>query len=69
MKIRIGFDMICDFPQPTPLITVLGIHFTRPSDVLVPDHLSISPFAPITPYRDGFGNWCSRIAASAFRAH
>jgi hypothetical protein len=24
MKIRVGFEMIYDFPQPTPLIAVLG---------------------------------------------
>jgi hypothetical protein len=67
MKIRVGFEMIYDFPRPTPLIALVGTHFTRASDVLVPDHLTISPFAPITPYRDGFGNWCSRIVAPAGR--
>src|SRR6201996_8588428 len=61
MKIRVGFEMIYDFPQPTPLIAVVGTHFSRASDVLKPDHLTISPSVPITPYRDGFGNWCSRI--------
>src|SRR6266403_2237266 len=61
MKIRVGFEMIYDFPQPTPLIAVLGTHFTRASDILVPDYLTISPSVPITPYRDGFGNWCSRF--------
>jgi transglutaminase-like putative cysteine protease len=67
MKIRVGFEMIYDFPQPTPLIAVLGIHFTRASDIIVPDHLTTSPSVPITPYRDGFGNWCSRIVAPAGR--
>src|SRR5258708_2951364 len=67
MKIRVGFEMIYDFPQPTPLITVLGTHFTRASDIIVPDPLTISPSVPITPYRDGFGNWCSRIVAPAGR--
>jgi transglutaminase-like putative cysteine protease len=67
MKIRVGFEMIYDFPQPTPLIAVLGTHFTRASDIIVPDHLTTSPSVPITPYRDGFGNWCSRIVAPAGR--
>src|ERR1700686_727415 len=67
MKIRVGFEMIYDFPQPTPLIAVLGTHFTRASDIIVPDHLTTSPSVPITPYRDGFGNWCSRIVAPAAR--
>jgi hypothetical protein len=29
MRIRVGYEMIYDFPQPTPMIMVLGIHFTR----------------------------------------
>ena len=33
-----------------------------------PDHLVIDPPVPITAYRDGFGNWCSRIVAPAGRA-
>jgi transglutaminase-like putative cysteine protease len=65
MKIRVGYELIYDFPQPTPMIMVLGIHFTRASDVITPDHLTITPSVPVTPYRDGFGNWCSRIVAPA----
>ena len=65
MKIRVGFEMLYDFPQPTPMIMVLGTHFTRASDVIVPDYLTTSPSVPITPYRDLFGNWCSRIVAPA----
>jgi transglutaminase-like putative cysteine protease len=67
MKLRVGYEMIYDFPQPTPLIAVLGVHFTRASDVIVPDYLTTSPSVPITPYRDGFGNWCSRLVAPAGR--
>jgi transglutaminase-like putative cysteine protease len=67
MKIRVGYEMIYDFPQATPMIMVLGTHFTRASDVIVPDYLTTSPSVPITPYRDGFGNWCSRIVAPAGR--
>src|ERR1700692_3098203 len=65
MKIRVGFEMHYDFPQPTPMIMVLGTHFTRASDIIVPDHLTTLPSVPITPYRDLFGNWCSRIVAPA----
>ena len=63
MKLRVGYEMIYDFPQPTPMIMVLGTHFTRASDVIVPDFLTTTPAVPITPYRDVFGNWCSRIVA------
>jgi transglutaminase-like putative cysteine protease len=67
MKIRVGYELVYDFPQPTPLMMVVGTHFTRASDVIVPDSLTVSPAVPIFPYRDGFGNWCSRIAAPAGR--
>jgi transglutaminase-like putative cysteine protease len=67
MKLRVGYEMIYDFPQPTPMLMVLGVHFTRASDVIVPDFLTTDPVVPITPYRDGFGNWCSRIVAPAGR--
>ena len=67
MKICVGYELIYDFPQPTPMITVLGTHFTRASDVIKPDYLTTSPSVPISPYRDTFGNWCSRIVAPAGR--
>jgi transglutaminase-like putative cysteine protease len=67
MKIRVGYELLYDFPQPTPVIMILGIHFTRASDVIKPDSLTTSPSVPISPYRDGFGNWCSRIVAPAGR--
>jgi len=43
MKLRVGFEMNYDFPQPTPMIMVLGTHFTRASDIIVPDHLTTMP--------------------------
>jgi len=63
MQIRVGYELVYDCPQPTPMILTLNIHFTRVSDVVVPDHLITSPSIPIRAYRDGFGNWCSRIVA------
>jgi transglutaminase-like putative cysteine protease len=67
MRIHVGYELIYDFPQPTPMIMVLGVHFSRASDIVVPDHLMTSPPAPISPYRDLFGNWCTRIVAPAGR--
>jgi transglutaminase-like putative cysteine protease len=67
MKIRIGCELIYDLPQPTPMILVLGSHFSRASDIVIPDHLTASPAVPIAFYRDSFGNWCYRLTAPAGR--
>ena len=59
MKIRIGYEMVYECPQPTPMILMLGVHFSRVADIEVPDHLMTDPAVPLAAYRDGFGNWCS----------
>lgn len=63
MQLRVGYELIYDCPQPTPMILTLHIHSSRVSDIVVPDHLVTRPSIPITAYRDSFGNWCSRIVA------
>jgi transglutaminase-like putative cysteine protease len=65
LKLRVGYELQYEFPQPTPLIAMLNIHFSRVADLAAPDHIVISPSVPISCYRDGFGNWCSRILAPA----
>jgi transglutaminase-like putative cysteine protease len=45
------------------MMLLLNIHYTRASDLVVPDYVVTVPSIPIAVYRDGFGNWCSRIVA------
>jgi transglutaminase-like putative cysteine protease len=63
VELNVGYELIYDCPQPTPMLLVLHIHYTRASDILVPDHIITDPSVPLSAYRDGFGNWCSRIIA------
>ena len=63
MQMRIGYELIYDCPQPTPMLLTLSVHYTRASDLVVADHLMTQPSVPVTAYRDAFGNWCSRIVA------
>lgn len=65
MKIRIGYDIVFDCPQPTPMILMLNVHYSRVAQLATPDYLLTDPVVPITGYRDGFGNWCTRIVAPA----
>src|ERR1700760_3287438 len=60
MLIRLGYELVYDCPQPTPMLLMLNVHYTRVSDLVEPDHLVTSPAVPVHGYRDGFGNWCSR---------
>jgi transglutaminase-like putative cysteine protease len=65
MQIRLGYELTYECPQPTPMLLMLNVHFSRVADLVTPDHIITHPRTPITPYRDTFGNWCSRIVAPA----
>jgi len=67
MNIQVGYEIVYSLPQATPMILTLHIHYSRASDIVIPDHLTTEPAVPITGYRDGFGNWCNRIVAPAGR--
>ena len=67
MLIRAGYELIYSFPQPTPMILTLNIHYSRTSDLVFPDHMITQPSVAQTSYRDGFGNWCTRLLAPAGR--
>lgn len=67
MYLQIGYELIYDCPQPTPMILTLNVHHTRVSDLIEPDHMRTDPSIPTAGYRDGFGNWCTRIVAPAGR--
>ena len=65
MQIRVGYELIYSCPQETPMILIVNIHYSRASDIVIPDYLTTAPSVPITAYRDPFGNWCNRIVAPA----
>jgi transglutaminase-like putative cysteine protease len=63
MLIQVGYELVFNCPQPTPMILMVNVHYSRASDIVTPDRLTTDPETPITAYRDGFGNWCTRIVA------
>lgn len=67
MQLRIGYELIYSFPQPTPIILVLNVHESRVADLIVPDRVITEPSLPANPYRDLFGNLCHRLLAPAGR--
>jgi transglutaminase-like putative cysteine protease len=67
LQIQVGFEIVYDCPQPTPIILNLNVHFTRVSDLVGRDDLTFEPRVPMSAYRDSFGNWCTRIVAPVGR--
>ncbi len=67
MQLRLGFEMAYECPQPTPMMMALNVHESRHGDLIEPDTLVTDPPTPMTSYRDGFGNVCTRLVAPAGR--
>jgi transglutaminase-like putative cysteine protease len=65
MRVNIGCRLQYRFSQPTPLIAMLNVHYSRFGDLERADYLVSSPSVPLESYRDGFGNWCTRMVAPA----
>ena len=65
MRIRVGYELNYELPQSTPMIVTLNVHHSRVSDLAWPDHMTTTPAVPTAAYRDGFGNWCTRLVAPA----
>jgi transglutaminase-like putative cysteine protease len=63
MLIQIGYELVFHCIQETPMILMVNVHYSRSPDTVKPDQLTTDPVIPVTAYRDGFGNWCSRIVA------
>jgi transglutaminase-like putative cysteine protease len=63
IQIRAGYELVYNCTQSTPMMLMVNIHYSRASDIVVPDHFTTYPFVPITSHRDVYGNWCSRIVA------
>jgi transglutaminase-like putative cysteine protease len=64
-RVGIGCRLRYSFPQPTSLIAMLNVHYSRFGDLERADYLVTSPSVPLESYRDGFGNWCTRLMAPA----
>ncbi|MSP01871.1 MAG: transglutaminase family protein [Acetobacteraceae bacterium] len=67
MKIRVGYELVYDCVQPTPMVLTLNVHHSRVNDLATPDLVTTEPKVTIRGYMDGFGNWCSRLVAPAGR--
>ena len=63
MMLRVGYRLIYECEQHTPMMLMLNTHFSCVQNVLSADLLVVDPPVGIAQYRDGFGNLCSRLVA------
>ena len=67
MKIRAGYEISYDCPQPTPMIVSLSVYPERVPDLITADLMMIEPFVLANTYHDIYGNFCHVIRAPAGR--
>jgi transglutaminase-like putative cysteine protease len=67
MRIRAGYEITYECPQPTPMLLMLNVHASRSQDLETPDVVRTAPQIQIAQYHDGFGNLCSRLVLPAGR--
>ena len=63
MRLRVGYELVYECPQSTPMLLMLNTHYSRAQDMLVADHINTQPWVPLRQYQDSFGNLCTRLAA------
>jgi transglutaminase-like putative cysteine protease len=65
MEIRIGYDLACSCPVPTPMTLMLSVHPERHRDLVEAESQDFGSLEPVRHYVDSFGNICSRVIAPA----
>ena len=63
MRIRAGYELVYECPQPTSMVLSLRVHPSRRADLLTDEMLEFSAGVKARDYIDGFGNVCTRILA------
>jgi hypothetical protein len=63
--LQVGYELLYDCPQPTPMILMLNIHSARASDIVVRDRLITNPAFLSRPTTMALatgaaGLWCRR---------
>ena len=54
IKIRIGYQVAYESPQPTAMVLTLRVHPSRAGDLVTPDPIVTDPAIPVGEYRDSF---------------
>lgn len=61
MRLRVGYELVYECAQSTPMLLMLNTHSSRAADMIAPDHLITHPWVLLRQYHDSFGNLCTRL--------
>ena len=61
MFIKVGYDIVFEHPQPTPMVAMLYLHPSCAAAVRRDEYLLVEPQTPLDDYIDSFGNRCARL--------
>ncbi|HZZ32909.1 MAG TPA: transglutaminase family protein, partial [Phenylobacterium sp.] len=67
MRIRAGYEITYECPQPTPMLLMLNVHASRHQDLETVDVVRTDPPLAVAQYHDIYGNLCSRVVLPAGR--
>ena len=67
MLISVGYEVAFSFEKSTPMLALGLIHPDVAARIRQPENLRVEPHVPVTEYRDGYGNRCSRMVVPAGR--
>ncbi len=65
MLISVGYEVAFLFQKSTPVLALGLIHPDVASRIRKLENSRVEPRVPITEYRDGYGNRCSRMVVPA----
>ena len=63
IKIRVGYDIVYECPNATPMLLLLNVRPERAGDCLTREVMAVDPPVPVRRYTDRFGNLCTRVLA------
>jgi transglutaminase-like putative cysteine protease len=67
MQVKVGYELIFECAQPTPMLLLLNVHPSRSHDLVTRDDVMTEPLVAVRRYRDRFDNICTRIVAPTGR--
>lgn len=63
MFIRVGYDIVLEFPAPTAMTLLLYVLPAHQKDLRAEEKLVVEPAVPVDNFIDCFGNRCARLVA------